>query len=26
VARDWSLYEKSSWVNFFLGRDHAKAK
>ena len=26
VARNWDLYEKSSWINYFLGRDHAKAE
>ena len=26
MARNWDLYEKSSWLSFFLGRDHAKAK
>ena len=26
VARNWDLNEKSSWLNFFLGRDHAEAK
>jgi methylenetetrahydrofolate reductase (NADPH) len=24
--RDWRLYETSSWVNYFLGRDHRVAK
>jgi methylenetetrahydrofolate reductase (NADPH) len=24
--RDWRLYETSSWVNYFLGRDHRSAE
>ena len=24
--RDWSLYETSSWINYFLGYDHSAAK
>jgi len=26
VARNWKLYETSSWMNFYLGRDHAQAR
>jgi methylenetetrahydrofolate reductase (NADPH) len=26
VARNWKLYETSSWMNFYLGKDHAKAE
>jgi len=26
TPRDWRLYETSSWVNYFLGRDHRAAE